>query len=365
MNPKFSILCTSFNHERYVADFINSVLNQTYQDFELVIVDDCSSDKNVEIIKSFNDARIKFIQHEYNKGINAGLNTAFSNSSGDYIALIASDDMLKPDYLEKVLDTFENNNVIAVYCNLNVIDENNKLRDDFEDSSLPFVSNKSREDFLHNAFLEFNPLYSPGLSIKREYMEKLCPLPLGNVMYQDYRMNVQLLLEDNIKVLPDKLVDYRIERENRSSICGVNLSYSRDNLEVDSLMDLFLNISDIEFLKRIFEKEIEQTKIIPYEETIKYFLGRMALLSSVQARKIWGYHQVMNTYSQNADLLYKIYGFQFKDYLNLTKYFQTATSKHPIKKELKWYKKILSVRNTSDKKHKILYLFGIKIKWKR
>ena len=55
MNPKFSILCPSYNHENYIKDFIDSVLAQTYQDFELIIVDDCSTDKTLEMAKSYND----------------------------------------------------------------------------------------------------------------------------------------------------------------------------------------------------------------------------------------------------------------------------------------------------------------------
>ncbi|WP_039872494.1 glycosyltransferase family 2 protein, partial [Helicobacter canadensis] len=77
MNPKISILTPSFNHEKYIGFFLQSVLGQTFQNFELIIVDDCSWDKNLEEIKKFKDERIKLIRHDYNKGINAALNTAF------------------------------------------------------------------------------------------------------------------------------------------------------------------------------------------------------------------------------------------------------------------------------------------------
>ncbi len=76
MNPKISILTPSFNHEKFVGFFIESVLKQTLEDFELIIVDDCSSDNNVNEILKFKDPRIKLIQHPYNQGINAGINTA-------------------------------------------------------------------------------------------------------------------------------------------------------------------------------------------------------------------------------------------------------------------------------------------------
>ena len=70
-NPRFSIICPAFNHERYGGWFIDSVLAQTVSDWELVIVDDCSSDNTAKIIKSYTDKRINFIQHKINGGINA------------------------------------------------------------------------------------------------------------------------------------------------------------------------------------------------------------------------------------------------------------------------------------------------------
>ena len=90
-----SVITPSFNHERFVGFFIESVLAQTFEDFELIIVDDCSNDNNINEILKYKDSRIKLVQHEYNKGINATLNTAFENSSGDLLVFCASDDMLE------------------------------------------------------------------------------------------------------------------------------------------------------------------------------------------------------------------------------------------------------------------------------
>ena len=63
---KISILCPSFNHQRFIAEHIKSVLNQSFKDFELIIVDDCSTDDNVAQIDKFSDPRIKLIRHEFN-----------------------------------------------------------------------------------------------------------------------------------------------------------------------------------------------------------------------------------------------------------------------------------------------------------
>ena len=124
---KISILTPSFNHEKYIRFFLQSVLGQTFQNFELIIVDDCSWDKNLEEIKKFKDERIKLIRHDYNKGINAALNTAFENSSGEILVFCASDDMLERDALEKIYQAFEETHVDIVYPGVKVIDENNMI----------------------------------------------------------------------------------------------------------------------------------------------------------------------------------------------------------------------------------------------
>ncbi|ECB9992287.1 glycosyltransferase family 2 protein, partial [Campylobacter jejuni] len=109
---KISILTPCFNHEKYVSYFLQSVLEQSFSDFELIIVDDCSSDNSTKEIQKFKDPKIKLIKHEFNKGINATLNTAFENSNGEYIVFCASDDILEKNALEIIYKTFKDNDII-------------------------------------------------------------------------------------------------------------------------------------------------------------------------------------------------------------------------------------------------------------
>lgn len=105
--PKFSILTPTFNHEKYIGHLIESVLSQDFTDYELIIVDDASSDNALSVINSYVDSKIKLIVHDFNKGINAALNTAFENSSGEYMIFCAGDDMLEDNALSninKILD---------------------------------------------------------------------------------------------------------------------------------------------------------------------------------------------------------------------------------------------------------------------
>ena len=125
--PKISLLTPCFNHEKYIIKFLESVKSQTFSDFEVVIVDDCSTDNTIKIIQNFGDNRIKLIKHEYNKGLNAAINTAFENSTSPLCVYFSSDDVLKPDTLEYIVNEFENNpDKNVLYCSLSAIDEDGK-----------------------------------------------------------------------------------------------------------------------------------------------------------------------------------------------------------------------------------------------
>jgi len=100
--PMVSVIIPSYNGERFVGEAIESVLNQTYQNFEIILVDDGSTDGSKSVIKPFlKDARIRLIEHEQNKGIPFARNTGIKHSNGRYIAFLDQDDLWLPEKLEK------------------------------------------------------------------------------------------------------------------------------------------------------------------------------------------------------------------------------------------------------------------------
>ena len=86
--PRVSVIMPSYNKEKYIAKSIKSILNQTYRDFELLIIDDVSTDSSVEIIRSFDDPRIRFYQNEQNVGMAANRNIGIEKAGGEFIALL-------------------------------------------------------------------------------------------------------------------------------------------------------------------------------------------------------------------------------------------------------------------------------------
>jgi len=112
--PKISILMPIYNVQDYVADAIKSILNQTYQDFELLLLDDCSTDKTSEIVSQFNDSRIRYHRNENNLGLSENLNVGIRLSKGEYLARMDGDDISLPTRLEKQVAILDKNPEIGI-----------------------------------------------------------------------------------------------------------------------------------------------------------------------------------------------------------------------------------------------------------
>ncbi|KUZ81168.1 glycosyltransferase, group 2 family protein [Burkholderia ubonensis] len=97
--PRVSILTTSYNYGRFIRETIQSVLSQTYESWELIIVDDCSTDESWDVIRTFQDSRIRAVRQERNQGACAAYNRALRLATGDFIASLDSDDVFAPDKL--------------------------------------------------------------------------------------------------------------------------------------------------------------------------------------------------------------------------------------------------------------------------
>lgn len=112
-NPKISVVMPTYNAEKYLREAIDSILNQTYSDFEFLIIDDNSTDKTLEIIESYNDSRIRVIKGDC-KGIAAALNKGLEEAKGEYIARMDADDISVPERFEVQVDFMEKHPDVGV-----------------------------------------------------------------------------------------------------------------------------------------------------------------------------------------------------------------------------------------------------------
>ena len=150
----------SYNHEKYISETIESVLNQSFKDFELIIVDDFSRDNSRAIIEDYGrkDKRVKAFFHKKNMGIAPTLNDLLSKTSGKYVAYIDSDDVWDPLKLEKQLSILEKNESLVVWCEGEIIDKNS-IPTGKKFSELNFAINKKKSGRIFEELLPSNFIF--------------------------------------------------------------------------------------------------------------------------------------------------------------------------------------------------------------
>jgi glycosyltransferase involved in cell wall biosynthesis len=130
--PKVTVIALCFNHERFVIECLDSIERQSYKNLEIIIIDDCSSDQSVHLIKNWITTReidCVFFSHEINMGVCRSLNQALSNSDGEYVCMIATDDMWLPNKVECQMERMlaQSEKVAVVYSDTNQIDADGNL----------------------------------------------------------------------------------------------------------------------------------------------------------------------------------------------------------------------------------------------
>lgn len=126
--PSVSILMPVYNAEPYLSEAIQSMLNQTYADFELIILDDCSTDRSAEVVQTFSDARIVYHRNEVNSGLANNLNTGLKLATGKYIARMDGDDISLPHRLQTQVDFLESHpDIDLCSCAMQMFGADNQL----------------------------------------------------------------------------------------------------------------------------------------------------------------------------------------------------------------------------------------------
>ncbi|BCY28718.1 glycosyltransferase family 2 protein [Flavobacterium okayamense] len=145
--PLVTIVCLCYNHEEFVIEALDSVINQDYKNIELIIVDDFSSDNSVVLIEKWliNHPEVLFIKNSFNSGNTKSFNHALKKANGTYIIDLATDDRLLPNCISSQLKAFENSqfqDLAVVYANFNLIDKEGKITNVyFQENEFPQSGN--------------------------------------------------------------------------------------------------------------------------------------------------------------------------------------------------------------------------------
>lgn len=288
-NPKISVIIPSYNHAQFVGEAINSVLQQTFQDFEILIIDDGSSDNSVAIIQTIDDPRIKFLVNEENHGAVYTTNKMIELASGDYMALLNSDDMWEPAKLEKQIRFLEENkNYGAVFTQAKIIQEDGTL---LEDRSHHYGSifkqvNKTRFEWLYYFFDAGNALCHPSILIRKEvyhgvglYNPLMASLP-------DFDMWVRVCLQFEIYVLPEKLVRFRILENDRNASSATPENIIACQFEYKQILNSYLHLS-ADAYEAVFHE--------PVVNDVAFSLALKAIGRSSRFMQAWGLDSLYST----------------------------------------------------------------------
>ena len=209
--PKVSVVIPTYNYARFLGEAIQSVLDQTFDDFELIIVDDGSTDNTKEVVASFADPRVKYIYQE-NRGVCAAQNTGIQASIGEYIALLGADDVLLENALEKgveVLDSYPE--VGFSYAQAYIMDENGHIyrvrKSSFLDASTIVDGRKEIRDLLvpYRITISAVMMRHHCLDEVGGFDEKI-----GNIA-EDRHLIIRLAKRYSAAYIAEPLVKYRVQ----------------------------------------------------------------------------------------------------------------------------------------------------------
>ena len=255
--PLVSILMAVYNGEKYLREAIESMLNQTYTNFEFLIINDGSTDKTEEIILSYKDERIRYVKNEQNLKLIASLNKGLDLAIGKYIARMDADDISLPERLEKQVEYLEKNPQIGVLGSwVEIIGKEEPM----------IIQHKTNFNDIRVELLFHNYLCHPSVIINNLLIKKH-NLKYPNFLHaEDYGLWIQVAKYGKIEILPEILLNYREHGDN------ISLTLKNKQKEQDSkirriqLIELGLEFTDELFLE--YEKLIDE-EIISSKQTFK------------------------------------------------------------------------------------------------
>ncbi|MDX2173404.1 MAG: glycosyltransferase [Bacteroidota bacterium] len=231
INPLISIILPVYNAQDYIKESIDSILNQTYKNFEFIIINDGSTDKSEEIILSFNDSRIKYFSQK-NIGLAGTLNVGLNFATGIYIARQDQDDISHKDRLEKQIDYLEKNPSILLLGTRAKIFSNSQ-------QDLRFHNHATHPAELKFDLLFDNPFVHSSVMFKKEIINEIGNYNTDKSFFEDYELWSRFSAKGSVANLKNVLVDYRHHEQGLSKSTTYFKSDARYNqsvLNIERLM---------------------------------------------------------------------------------------------------------------------------------
>jgi glycosyltransferase involved in cell wall biosynthesis len=303
-HPKITVLMPVYNCELYIKEAVDSILNQTFDDFEFLIIDDASTDKTISIIKTYTDTRIKLIEKPANTGYTNSLNYGLTIARGEYIARMDGDDVSLPERFEKQV-AFLDANQDVVLCGTN-----------FKIIGTEKVINLPKEnDDIKLALLNGNCIAHPSVMMRNHTLQQFAILYDSNSEpAEDYDLWVRLLKAGKLFNLQEELINYRVH--------DTQVSQKREIQQIQSALETrlkllkYINYSFNDYECNLLKKMMQRNVAVTFDEIKVFFILKQNMLFA------------------NSNNFFEVNGFQkYLDELQnqkLKKYFVHKENFYPI-----------------------------------
>jgi glycosyltransferase involved in cell wall biosynthesis len=287
-SPKVSVCMPVYNRPEYVAEAIESVLQQTFTDFELIITDNCSTDNTPEVIKSYaaKDNRVKYFRNERNLGVCSSGNRAMLLSRGEYIKQLFSDDKLSPRHLEVFVEVLDNHPKVSLVTSYT---QNFGKHDHIRgESYFPGTGELDGKTCQKDLLISGNWAGSPSsIMFRRRDLH----IGLGHQQWKywmgDLDISMRLLSVGNAYVVPEILSFLRVHDEQQSTINAVDFRLIKERLMLTNIAFWFPHIyGDYakaeqkaihrHLLKRLIREGIGKRGLKPKMDMIRIGLSRLS-----------------------------------------------------------------------------------------
>ncbi|CAI8959021.1 Glycosyl transferase [Pseudomonas sp. IT-P395] len=313
---KVSVVLTSYNHDKFIGQAIDSVLNQTYSDWELIVVDDVSPDDSWAVIESYNDPRIIKIRNDRTRRYIYNINRAIqSQSTGEYIAIHHSDDAWALEKLEKQVAVLDSNpHIGAVFTHVQCIDESNQAL------SIDWFNqpNKSRTAWLRALFFNENRLCHPSVLVRRSAYEQADLYKCAHAQIDDAELWTRLLKKSDIHVIQEKLTLHRIFSDQSNASGDRPDRRARLKLEWHLQKQHYVDLPQADILE-IFP---EAAKWVTPQGANNEFLVAMVAIHAgpCPGTRLFGIELLyeLMTCAETQEQIETLHGFNYLDFIGLT-----------------------------------------------
>jgi glycosyltransferase involved in cell wall biosynthesis len=274
---KVSVIIPCYNHADYLRLCLRSVFHQTFKGFEVIVVDDASTDNTPNVIKEFKDSRLCYVRHRKNFGVSSALNTGINLSRGEFIAIIGADDLMKPDNLFVKVDILSKYPSIGlVYSNAEIIDE---------DGTIIGLAKKQKSDgklFVEKPFdrlLYGNFITASSVMVRKSCFEKVGLFDTELHYAEDWDMWLRLAYFYNFGYVDIPLVQYRLHLRTKS-LSQQNYSENKDLAYMERVINKI-------FFEFSLQKEGYSYRKIYWSNYFRMLNNKLGILPTYQIMKLY------------------------------------------------------------------------------